>query len=124
MKEKEGRDTRLELTVAAVAASGPQAESSRILMLEVADPFRRDERDDTDDGVAYGEDAPQHPDRLGVADVVGRVHVGGFDVLYLGAHLGIVGSPIQSRLSRRTRSSGCRWRKLILLPRRSRSSRS
>lgn len=75
-----------ERTVAAVAASGPQAESSRILVLEIAQPLRRDERDDADDGVTYGEDTPKHADRLGVADVIRRVHMGGLDVLYLGAH--------------------------------------
>lgn len=74
-------------TVTTIAAPGPQSESPGILVLQVAEPFRGNERDDADDGVAYGEDTPQHADRLGVADVIGRVHVRGLDVLDLRAHL-------------------------------------
>lgn len=81
-------------TITTIAASGPQAESSGILVLQIAEPFRRNERDDTDDRVAYGEDTPQHADRLGIANVIGRVHVRGLDVLDLGAHLGVVAKSI------------------------------
>lgn len=57
-------------------------------MLEIAEPFRRNERDDADDSVAYGEDTPQHADRLGITNVIGRVHVRGLDVLDFGTHPG------------------------------------
>lgn len=63
-------------------------------MLKIAKPFRRNERDDTDDRVTYGEDAPQHSNRLGIANVIGRVHVRGLDVLDLGTHLGVVAKSV------------------------------
>lgn len=45
-------------TIAAVTASRPQTESPGVLVLQVAEPLRCNERDDTDDGVAYGKDTP------------------------------------------------------------------
>lgn len=69
-------------------------------MLQVAEPFRGDERDDADDGVAYGEDTPQHADRLGIADVVGSVHVRGLDVLDLRTHLRTIAVDLPSMQTR------------------------
>lgn len=55
-------------------------------MFQVAEPFRRDERHDADNGVAYGEDTPQNTDSLRIANVIRRVHVRGLHVLYLRSH--------------------------------------
>lgn len=63
-------------------------------MLEIAEPFRRNERNYTDDRVAYGENTPQHADGLGITNVIGRVHVRGFYVLDLGTHPGVVAKSI------------------------------
>lgn len=80
------RNKSAKRTVTTIAASGPQSESPGVLVLQVAEPLGGDERDDADDGVAYGEDTPQHADRLGIADVIGRVHVRGLDVLDFRPH--------------------------------------
>lgn len=52
-------------------------------MLQIAEPFRGDKRNDADNGITYGKDTPQHADRFGIADVIGRIHVRGLDVLDL-----------------------------------------
>ena len=44
------------------------------------------EDDDGDDGVAHGEDAPEHPDRLAVAHELVRVVVRSLPVLHLRLH--------------------------------------
>jgi hypothetical protein len=77
---------RERITGSAEAASHPQSESAGVLVLKIAEPLGCDEGHDADDGIAYGEYAPEDADGLGVPDVVGRVHVRRLDVLDFRAH--------------------------------------
>lgn len=67
-------------------AHRPQAELAGGVALDVADPFRGDERDDADDGVANGEDRPEDPYGLRVAHVAGGVDLGRVHIFDFRAH--------------------------------------
>lgn len=78
------------LTATTESTPHPQSKSTRILVLEIAEPLGGDEGHCSDDGVAYGEYHPQDTDGLRVPDIIRRVHVRRFNVLHFGTHVVVV----------------------------------
>lgn len=61
----------------------PDSEPPRTVRFQISYPFWRYEDHNADDGETDSEDGPQNADRLGIPDVIRRVHVPRLNIFYL-----------------------------------------